>query len=194
MYSEQQEEVNLYFQLQSTYWKEIYTHGDVYAGIHQQRHEQVLEWVEELGLTADAQILEIGCGAGFLSLALAERGFNIHAIDSVDAMVTQTRQHAREAGLAEKISVEVGDISALAFEDKSFDLVLAIGVFPWIERVDRATQEMTRVLKPGGHVLLTADNRARLNIWLDPLRNPLLSPLNKSVKPLLNRSGIRRHY
>jgi len=193
MYSEQQEEVNLYFQLQSTYWKEIYTHGDVYAGIHQQRHERVLEWVEELGLAADSQILEIGCGAGFLSLALAERGFNIHAIDSVDAMVTQTRQHAREAGLAEKISVEVGDISALAFEDKSFDLVLAIGVFPWIERVDRATQEMTRVLKPGGHVLLTADNRARLNIWLDPLRNPLLSPLKQSVKALLNRSGIRRH-
>lgn len=193
MQFEQQEEVNLYFQREAAYWKEIYSRGDVYAGIHQQRHERVLEWVEQLGLETGSQVLEIGCGAGFLSLALAERKFNVHAIDSVDAMVEQTRQHAREAGMAEQISVEVGDISSLAFQDGSFDLVLAIGVIPWIERPDTAIQEMARVLKPGGRVILTADNRARLNIWLDPLKNPLLSPLKRLVKTLLDRSGLRHH-
>lgn len=193
MHVEQQDEVNLYFHRESEFWKEIYTRGDVYSGIHQQRQEQVLKWVDELNLAADAQILEIGCGAGFLALALAKRGFHIHAMDSVDAMVEQTRQHAEEAGLADQISVEVGDISALAFQDNSFDLVLAIGVIPWIERADAGIQEMARVLKPGGRVLFTADNRARLNIWLDPLRNPLLSPMKRMVKTLLDRSAIRRY-
>lgn len=193
MHIEQQEEVNNYFQRESAYWKEIYTRGDVYAGIHQQRQERVLQWVEELNLAADAQILEIGCGAGFLALALAKRGFNIHAIDSVDAMVEQARQHARETGLAEKLSVEIGDISSLAFQDNSFDLVLAIGVIPWIERADTGIQEMARVLKPDGHVLFTADNRARLNIWLDPLHSPLLSPLKRLVKTALDRSKLRRY-
>lgn len=192
MHIEQQEEVNLYFQQQSVFWKEIYSRGDVYSGIHQQRQEQVLKWVEELNLPAGSQVLEIGCGAGFLALALAAHGLTVQAIDSVDAMVEQTRQHARQAGLAEKISVEVGDISALAFQDRSFDLVVAIGVIPWIERADTAIQEMARVLKPGGHVLLTADNRARLNVWLDPLRNPLLAPLKRLVKVLLDRTGLRR--
>ena len=192
MQFEQQSEVNVYFKKEAGFWKDIYTRGDVYSGIHQQRHERVLAWVEQLGLEAGSQLLEIGCGAGFLSLALAERKFNVHAIDSVDAMVEQTRQHAKEAGMAEQISVDVGDISSLAFEDKSFDLVLAIGVIPWIERPDTAIQEMARVLKPEGCVILTADNRARLNIWLDPVRNPLLLPLKRLVKLLLHSSGIRR--
>src|SRR5215470_14977330 len=135
---EQQSEVNLYFQQEAGFWKEIYTRRDVYSGIHQQRHERVLKWVEQLGLEPGSEVLEIGCGAGFLSLALAERKLNVHAIDSADAMVEQTRQHAKEAGLADQIPVDVGDITALAFEDKSFDLVLAIGVIPWIERPDVA--------------------------------------------------------
>lgn len=193
MHIEQQEEVNLYFHRESAYWKEIYTRGDVYAGIHQQRQERVLKWIDELSLAEDARILEIGCGAGFLALALAKRGFHIYAMDSVDAMVEQTRQHAKEAGLADQISVEIGNISALAFQDNSFDLVLAIGVIPWIKSANAGIQEMARVLKPGGHVLFTADNRARLNIWLDPLRNPLLSPLKRSIKTLLDRSKLR-HY
>ena len=183
MQFEQQEEVNLYFQQEAGFWKEIYTRRDVYSGIHQQRHERVLEWIDRLGLKARSHVLEIGCGAGFLSLALAKRQFNVQAIDSVDAMVEQTRQ----------ISVGVGDISALAFEDESADLVLAIGVIPWIEGPEKAIQEMARVVKPGGYVILTADNRARLNVWLDPIRLPWLLPLKRFVKFLLNRSGLRRY-
>jgi len=190
---EQQSEVNLYFQQEAGFWKEIYTRGDVYSGIHQQRHERVLQWVEQLDLKPGSQVLEIGCGAGFLSLALAERKLNVHAIDSVDAMVEQTRQHVQEANLADQISVDVGDITALAFEDKSFDLVLAVGVIPWIEWPDIAIQEMARMLKPGACVILTADNRARLSIWLDPLRSPLLLPLKRLLKALLHNTGIRRY-
>lgn len=192
MQFEQQEEVNLYFHQEAGFWKEIYARGDVYSGIHQQRHERVLKWVGQLGLEAGSQVLEIGCGAGFLSLALAERKFNVQAIDSVGAMVEQTRQHAQEAGMAEQISVDVGDITSLAFEDSSFDLVLAVGVIPWIERPDIAIREMARVLKPGGRVIFTADNRARLNIWLDPVRSPLLLPLKRLTKSLLHRSRLRR--
>lgn len=193
MQFEQQSEVNLYFQKEAGFWKEIYARGDVYSAIHQQRHERVLQWIDQLGLETGPQVLEIGCGAGFLSMALAERKFNVHAIDSVDAMVEQTRQHVKEAGMSEQISVDVGDISALAFQDGSFDLVLAIGVIPWIERPDVAIREMARVLKPGGCVILTADNRARLNIWLDPVKNPLLQPLKRLAKSLLHNTGIRRY-
>jgi ubiquinone/menaquinone biosynthesis C-methylase UbiE len=108
-------------------------------------------------------------------------------------MVEQTRQHVNEAGVAEQVSVDVGDITSLAFQDKSFDVVLAIGVIPWIERPDIAIKEIARVLKPGGRVILTADNRARLNVWLDPLRNPLLLPLKRGVKFLLHHSRFRRY-
>ncbi len=194
--SDHQTQVNAYFHVQSSFWNDIYTQGDVYAEIHQQRYARVLDWIEKLDLARDTQVLDIGCGAGFLTLALAERGFRVQAIDSVEAMIEQTHQHAKEAGLAEHISVGIGTITALAFADASFDLVLAIGVIPWIGQgkgpAQLAIQEMKRITKPGGYILFTADNRLRFASWFDPLLSPPLLDFKNWLKTQLERVGLRR--
>lgn len=187
-----QANVNAYFQTQSSFWNDIYVGSDVYAEIHQERHGAVLDWIDDLALPPGSQVLEIGCGAGYMAVALAQRGFRVQAIDSVEAMVELARQHALEAGLAERLGVAVGDIYALAFTDESFDLVLAIGVLPWIGQVESAMQELARVTKPGGFVILTADNRVRLNNLLDPLLNPVFAPLKRLAKNALERARLRR--
>ena len=187
----QQQEVNTYFQSQSTYWKEIYTSNGVYAEIHRNRYVRVLEWVDSLALAPGSKVLEIGCGAGYMAIALALRGFQVHAIDSAEAMAGQASQHAVEAGVADRLSVDIGDVNSLAFEDESFDLVLAIGVIPWIERAEPAMQEMARVTRTGGHVILTADNQARLTNYLDPWQLPALRPLKRHVKILLEQTKLR---
>lgn len=194
--SDHQAQVNVYFHTQSSFWKEIYTQGDVYAEIHQQRYARVVDWIEQLALKRDTQALDIGCGAGFLSLALAERGFRVQAIDSVEAMIEQTRRHAEEAGLAEQLSVGIGNITSLAFADASFDLVLAIGVIPWIGQgkgpAQQAIQEMKRITKPGGYILFTADNRWRFASWFDPLLSPPLLGVKIWLKAQLERMGLRK--
>ncbi len=194
--SDHQAKVNVYFHSQSSFWKDIYKRADVYAEIHQQRYARVLDWIEQLGLPRDTQALDIGCGAGFLALSLADYGFSVRAIDSVEAMIEQARQHAEEAGLAEQLSVGIGDITSLAFADESFDLVLAIGVIPWIGQgagpAQRAIQEMQRVTRPGGYMLFTADNRWRFANWFDPLLSPLLADLKSWLKVRLERAGLRR--
>lgn len=193
--SEHQTKINIYFHSQSSFWKDIYTRGDVYAEIHQQRYARVLDWVEQLGLPRETQALDIGCGAGFLALSLADYGFCVQAIDSVEAMLEQTRQHAEEAGQAGQLSVGIGDITSLAFADASFDLVLAIGVIPWIGQdkglVRQAIWEMQRVTRPGGYMLFTADNRWRFASWFDPVLTPLLAGLKSWLKILLERAGLR---
>jgi ubiquinone/menaquinone biosynthesis C-methylase UbiE len=191
-YLGRQATVNAYFQTRSSFWNDIYASSDVYAEIHQERHAAVLDWIDGLALPLDSQVLEIGCGAGFMAVALAQRGFRVQAIDSVEAMVELARQHATEAGVAERLNVAVGNIYALAFEDVAFDLVLAIGVIPWIGQVEPAIQELARVTKPGGFVILTADNRARLNNLLDPLLIPAFAPLKRLAKNALERTGFRR--
>ncbi len=185
-----QEQVNAYFQSQSSYWKDIYSSSGVQGEIYRDRQAAVLAWIDSLALAPGSKVLEIGCGAGFMAVALAERGFHVHAIDSTEAMVELAREHAAESGKAALISIDVGDVYALAFEDGFFDLVIAIGVLPWLERVEQAILEMTRVIRPGGYVILTTDNRARLIYLFDPWLNPALKPLRKSVKAALKRLGL----
>ncbi|HEX6108079.1 MAG TPA: class I SAM-dependent methyltransferase, partial [Ktedonobacteraceae bacterium] len=185
----QQDKVNAYFQAQSSYWKEVYVSEGVQAEIYRDRQATVLAWIDSLALAPGSQVLEIGCGAGLIAVALAQRGLRVHAIDSIEAMVELARRYALESGTTESLSVEVGDVYALAFEDESFDLVVAVGVIPWLARVDLAIREMARVTKPGGYVILTADNRARLSDLLDPTLNPVFSPLKRRVKAAI--AGVR---
>jgi ubiquinone/menaquinone biosynthesis C-methylase UbiE len=189
-YRRQQENVNAYFHSQSSYWKDIYTSGSVQAEIFRARQATVLAWINELALAPGSRVLEIGCGAGFMAVALAQRGLHVYAIDSTEAMIEQARRYAAESGATELLSLDIGDVYTLTFEDGSFDLVIAIGVIPWLARPELAMREIARVIRPDGRVILTADNRARLTYLLDPWMNPVLSPLRRSVKSMLERVGF----
>src|SRR6266446_7867671 len=186
-----QQQVNAYFQSQSAYWEDIYSSSGVQGEIYRDRQAAALAWIDSLSLMPGSRVLEIGCGAGFLSVALAQRGLRVQAIDPAEAMVELARRHAVESGTAELLSLAVGDVSALTFEDGCFDLVIAIGVIPWLEQPESAIQEMARVIRPGGHVILTADNRAGLVVLLDPWYNPALRPFMSLVKGALVRFGLR---
>lgn len=188
----EQDHVNGYFQSQATYWKDLYSHDGVKAEVHRDRFTTTLHWIDDLGLEPGSHVLEIGCGAGFLTAALVERGFRVEAIDAAQAMVDQTRQLLVESGRAEQVSLQVGDVQELAFADQSFNLVVALGVIPWLPRPDLALREMARVARPGGYVVLTADNRNRLITALDPWNHPALTPLRKRVKVALGQIGLRR--
>ncbi len=187
----QQEKVSAYFQSMSSYWTDIYASGSVQGKVYRERQAAALAWIDSLALVPGSKVLEIGCGAGFLSVALAQRGLRVQAIDPAEAMVELARRHAVESGTAELLSLAVGDVSALTFEDGCFDLVIAIGVIPWLEQPESAIQEMARVIRPGGHVILTADNRAGLVVLLDPWYNPVLRPLRLLVKGA--RARLRPH-
>lgn len=189
---EQQKRVNAYFQAESAFWKDIYSSSDVYAQIHQLRHETALTWIDSLSLEPGSRVLEIGCGAGFMAIALAQRGLCVQAIDSTEAMIEQAQRNAYVAGGTESLALSIGDVLALAFDDASFDLVVALGVIPWLEMPELAIQEMARVTKSGGHVIFSADNRARLSALPDPLLNPLFVPLIRHIKGALALIGVRR--
>ena len=130
----EQEYVNAHFRSRSSHWKNIYA-GDCLRGeIYRARQATVLDWIDGLALEPGSHMLEVGCGAGFLSIALAQRGFRVNAIDSVEVMVELARQHAAEAQITNLLFLELGDVNSLAFKDSSFDLVVALGVIPWLPR------------------------------------------------------------
>jgi ubiquinone/menaquinone biosynthesis C-methylase UbiE len=189
---QQQENVNAYFQEQSSYWKDVYGIRGVQAEIIQDRHEAILNWIDGLTLSPGSRVLEVGCGAGFMSVALAQRGFHVHAIDPVEAMIEQARDYAIKSGTSDMLSFDIGDVYSLAFDDSSFDLVIAIGVLAWLEGTEQAMQEMARVTKPNGYIILTLANRAGLASLLDPPVCPALRPIKLYLKTVFVRIGLRR--
>lgn len=187
-----QDVVDVYFRTVAPYWKEIYQRRDVYALIHQRRAEMVLDFFDRLALPTGSPILEVGCGAGMTTVELARRGYRITAIDTVEPMIDLTTQHAAYAGVADHVKVTLGDAHHLPFRDELFSAVLAIGVIPWLHSPGTALQEMARVLKPAGHLIVNADNRWRLIYLLDPRTSPLCTRVRKKVADVLARSGLHK--
>lgn len=182
-----QHKVNDYFQTRVSKWKNIYARATLRGEIYRARQAVVLDWIDSLALKPGARLLEIGCGAGFLSIALAQRGFHVNAIDSVESMIEQARLHAAEM-LENRnlLSLDIGDVNAMAFADNSFDLVVGVGVIPWLEKPELAMQEIARVTKPNGYVILTTDNRAGMISLLDPVHNPMLTSLKQGLNKALS--------
>src|SRR4029453_10832289 len=54
----------------------------------------------------------------------------------------------------------------------------------------RGVTEMARVVRRGGHVIATADNKARLPYFIDPMRNPVLAGLRRRIKRLARALGL----
>lgn len=185
-----QEQVNAYFHTSANYWKRIYETRALMPLIYQTRQTAVLDWITELRLPASSQILEVGCGAGMLTAELARAGYRVDAVDAVPAMVELTRQNALSNGVAGQVTASLADVHALSFPDGKFDLVIAIGVIPWLHDEARGLSEMQRVLKPGGRLIVTADNQWRLVRILDPAASPVLWPLRAALKYMLLRAGL----
>jgi ubiquinone/menaquinone biosynthesis C-methylase UbiE len=186
----EQKLVDELFNNQSNYWKEIYTQKDVSAIIHQQRRAIALRYIDGLLLQKTAHVLEIGCGAGFVTVTLAKKGFIVEATDNLVSMIKLTQQNALQNGVSDRIHATIEDVHELSFPDKSFDLVVALGVTPWLHHLKKALSEISRVLKPNGFVVLNSDNRNRLNYLLDPLLTPALDLPKKMIKRGLGKARL----
>ena len=149
--AEHQNCLNAHFKASSAYWTDIYEIEDVDGTIYRERRSVVLALAQELGLPAGARILEVGCGSGLTSVQLALEGYTIQAVDSVDAMIERTREHADRAGVGDRIIASVRSVYDLRYPDSSFDLVLKIGVAPWLYSLDKALRDEMKVESVGGN-------------------------------------------
>lgn len=188
----QQHLVDRHFEATADQWTAIYRQATVFGVIHQERRATALNWIDDLGLPQGESVLEIGCGAGSTSVALAERGYDVTASDAVPAMIRLTEQRARGRDVAGRINTRLADAHALPFTSDSYSLVVALGVLPWLYSPELAVAEMARVLRPGGFLLVNVDNVFRLHYWLDVRLNPALAPVRDFVRASMSRIGVIR--
>jgi len=116
--------------------------------------------VMELLRSHRGRLLEVGCGPGVMLPDLLAMGFEVHGIDVSAEMIRRAEQRMASHALASRCRLGVGDVERLRYSDASFDAVLSMGVLEYLPDYAIALREISRVLKPGGHAVLTVPNQA----------------------------------
>jgi ubiquinone/menaquinone biosynthesis C-methylase UbiE len=183
------EQVAAQFAAEAEYWDRTYAESDVRSLIYQRRQEIALEWVDALGLPPGARALDTGTGAGHAAIALARRSLTVDAMDATASMLPLVRKNAIAADVADRVATHIGQAEALGFGPAVFDLVVGLGVLPWVPDPAAAVVEMARVLKPGGHLIVSTANKWRLTYRLDPLHSQDLMPIKRPIRRWLENAG-----
>ena len=117
--------------------------------------EVLLAHVRDLGVRAGTA-LDVGTGPGQIPITLAQEcpGLFIHGIDLSDMFLMLAARTAMETGVAGRTNFQRGDARHIPFGEDTFDLVVCNSVLHHFEDPVAALNEMDRVVKPGGALLV----------------------------------------
>jgi SAM-dependent methyltransferase len=124
----------------------------------------------------DVRVLEVACGPGNFTCALAEAGFTVTGLDAYAALVDAAKEKRRARHLS-NLAFRHGELTCgNTFRDETFDQVVSIHAIYVHPAPDRLLREAYRVLKPGGHAVFVNHTR-QIGRW-------------STVRELARRDGV----
>lgn len=101
-----------------------------------------------------ADIVDLGCGTGTLSVLLAENGYRIRGLDSASNMLEEARNKAAAASLGAPLTFSQGDAADPPYAAQSCDVVLVRHVLWALADPEAAVSRWRSLLRPGGRMVL----------------------------------------
>jgi ubiquinone/menaquinone biosynthesis C-methylase UbiE len=160
------------FSKSSGFWKTIYDLDQSEINRHYsldmiERKNAVFHLLDKYRHQGPCQILDIGCGPGIFLEEAASRGHHPVGIDLSESMVRKAEERLHQRDLSKAFAMQ-GDTEHLPFQDKSFDAVFCIGVLSYLPDDSEALDEIRRVVKDDGLVVIGLPNQLRLAMLFDP--------------------------
>jgi SAM-dependent methyltransferase len=164
-----------------SYWNDAAVHYDGHYDVSGPRGYSLRVRMEAvlaaLG-SPSGRVLDAGMGSGRLCAELAAAGWEPSGVDPAEGMVALARRRLPSAG----DRLVVGRLEALPFAAASFDAVVATGSLEYAD-LARALDELSRVLRPGGHAVVTYPYPyACYALWKTRLYYPLIRGLKRIVR------------
>ncbi|HWP82704.1 MAG TPA: methyltransferase domain-containing protein [Bacteroidota bacterium] len=178
----QKDRVRAYFD-----WNEGWRGGlydrptDRFAKAVVRRKEYIFALLNRIPFENGSVAVDVGCGAGIYLEELARGGFRTCGVDHSQGMVDVCRKRLEERGHAD-VEVLCADIEHLPFAPESADLALSIGVLGYLVDDVKALQELHRILKPGGYLVVNVENMFSLANLDYLIRERFLSLARKGKK------------
>jgi phosphatidylethanolamine/phosphatidyl-N-methylethanolamine N-methyltransferase len=152
--------------------------------------------VAEMNRLAPARIVELGVGTG-ISLPLYDRKHRVTGVDLSRDMLDRARKRVAEDGLGHVEGLYEMDAGALTFADHSFDAAMAMFVITVVPDPEKVLDEIIRVVRPGGRVILVSHfsvesgPRAFVERHMSPLSSKLGWRPNFPIATVLGRPELR---
>jgi 2-polyprenyl-6-hydroxyphenyl methylase / 3-demethylubiquinone-9 3-methyltransferase len=117
-----------------------------------------VEYIAQRATLANRRVLDVGCGGGLLSEALAQRGAHVTAIDLAESMIEVARLHALQSDLA--IDYRVQDAQSLLGDPaERFDVVCCMEMLEHLPQPASMVATLGRLMRPGGQLFVSTINR-----------------------------------
>lgn len=160
-----EQKISAFYDHSSGLWEQIwgeYTHHGYYGPTGEtpkSRLQAQIDLIEEIldwgRVTAAENILDMGCGVGSSSIYLAGKfGANVTGITLSTVQANRAQERAQRLGLADRVSFQVANTLEIPVADHSFDLVWSLESGAYMADKRQFLAECSRVLRPGGKVLL----------------------------------------
>ena len=140
-----------------------------------------------LPLLEPGDVLDVASGDGVLAELLAPHSHRYVCLDSSTKVVLAASERLRKL---KNVEVREGDMHALPFEDAHFDLVVLMHALTYAEHPAQAVAEATRVLRPGGRLLLTSLARHEHRNVVEAYGHVNLGFSEKDLLKFATRAGL----
>jgi ubiquinone/menaquinone biosynthesis C-methylase UbiE len=137
----------------------------------------------EFGKFRGKRLLEVGCGLGTDLLQFARGGALVTGIDLTPASIEMVRRRFTLEGIPGL--AQVADAEHLPFEDNSFDVVYSFGVLHHTPDTQKAVDEVFRVLKPGGRIIIMLYHTGSIHVYLGAPVYRIAHKLRASARSLV---------
>lgn len=138
---------------ESRFWNFFSTKYDRFIKITLNTTYRQLYQLLKTDVAGTGKILEVATGTGLLAFEICNNVKSMNAIDISPEMIKVASEKQKQRNIS-NIVFEVGDTCNIAFEDKTFDVVIASNVLHLLFEPEKSIAEIRRVLKPDGIAIL----------------------------------------
>lgn len=130
------------------FWAGFYDHGPFSTWLRSMQEAAI----GPLDIPKGSRILDISCGTGYGLSLLTGKGHELIGIDLSEKMIALAQENLTDSI---DVTLMLAEVDAIPFKDASFDYVISMEAFHHYPDQKNALQEMYRVLKPGGMLILS---------------------------------------